>query len=68
MNFKKIAPATFLGLVIGVASVYASYPYMSVHIYEITKPIVKEQAKVIDKRTKPAYPVGTFEHEHKRTI
>lgn len=69
MSFQKIAPAAFLGLVMGAACVYASYPYMMPLVERFAKSTVKENAKVVDKKIRHwQYPTGTFEHEHKRTI
>lgn len=68
MSFNKIVPAAFLGVVMGTASVYASYPYILPVIERIVKSTVKEQVKVVEKITKKEYPVGSFEYEHKRTI
>lgn len=68
MSFQKIAPILFLSVVMGSACIYASYPYMMSFFEQFAKATVKEQAKVVDKITKPVYPVGTFEHEQKRTI
>lgn len=69
MSFHKIAPAAFLGLVMGSACIYASYPYMMPLVKQFAKATVKEKPKVDDKQLRHwQYPVGTFEHEHKRTI
>lgn len=68
MNFHKTAPIVFLTLVMGSACIYASSPYVMPLVERFTKATVKEQSKVVDKITKPVYPVGTFEHEQKRTI
>lgn len=67
MTFHKISPAAFLGLVMGSACIYASYPYMMPLVERFAKATVKEQVKVVDKITKPVYPVGAFEHEVKKT-
>lgn len=68
MSFKKIAPVAFLAVVMASACIYASYPHMSKWAETFAKVFVKEHVNVIDKLTTPSYPVGTFEHEHKRTI
>lgn len=68
MSFNKILPAAFLGVVMGAACIYASYPYMIPLVESIAKAAVKENVKVVEKITKTEYPVGSFEHEHKKTI
>lgn len=57
-----------LGVVLGALVCYNSYPYIDQMADDIVKPIVDQQKEMIDKVVQPEYPVGTFEHEHKRTI
>lgn len=68
MNFQKITPVAFLVLVMGSSCIYASYPYMSKWSENLAKTVIGKQKEMIDKVVQPEYPVGTFEHEHKRTI
>lgn len=57
-----------LGIVLGALVCYTSYPYIDQMADDIVNPIVDQKKEVIDKVVQPEYPVGTFEHEHKRTI
>lgn len=68
MSFNKILPAAFLSVVMGTACIYASYPYMLPLVESIAKATVKENVKLVEKITKKEYPVGSFEHEQKKTI
>lgn len=71
MSFQKIAPVVFLSVVMGSACIYASYPYimsLSSLSEKVVEKAVEKSKKSVDRPKHPGYPVGTFEHEHKRTI
>lgn len=71
MNFKIVLSA-LLGVLMGIGLIVVTFDTVEPVIRSTSKSaaqvFAKPVKKLIDMEPKRQYPVGTFEHEHKKTI